>query len=385
MTKSIMRFCGAMAVALAASLPALGQTADPVSPPAPGGPGAAPAKSLSVGDAAPALAGLTWLKAGPIAAYEPGRHYIVEFWATWCGPCRKSIPHLTELQARHKDRVTVIGISAWEREQDAAARIAVPRAFIEKQGAAMEYSIAADAEGLAARDWMQASGRRSIPTAFIVDAKGNVAWIGNPLSGMDEVLDKVMAGGFDARAEAEKAALLAAAKKVKDELFSRANLLAGQDKPEEGLVLIEQLLSIEPDPQARVPIFRQKLRMLLKADEPAAYVFARSLLEGELAENAYGLYLLAEAILKMPGLAAPDHAVTIALAARAAEKALPPNDAAAYETLGAAKSRAGDFDGAIAAAERALEILRAPEAAPKVSVVKRVEEQLREYRKTKGG
>ena len=64
-----------------------------------------------IGDPAAPLTGLQWIKAGPVQL-ERGSIYVVEFWATWCPPCRTSIPHLTEIQRQFKDRgVTIIGIS----------------------------------------------------------------------------------------------------------------------------------------------------------------------------------------------------------------------------------------------------------------------------------
>ena len=54
-------------------------------------------KQLSVGDPAPGLDIDMWVK-GEEVSIESGKVYVIDFWATWCVPCRRSIPHLSELQ-----------------------------------------------------------------------------------------------------------------------------------------------------------------------------------------------------------------------------------------------------------------------------------------------
>ncbi len=370
--------CSVVAAAIAAvgGMPARAQQQGQATPPsAP----AVPANTLAEGDAAPSLAGVSWLKGEPVKTFESGRYYIIEIWATWCGPCKQSIPHLTELQAKHKDKLTIIGISCWERGDTAEECVAAARTFVEGQGTAMEYTVAADGRGFIVRNWMEPAGRRSIPTAFIIDGKGNIAWIGNPLSGMEEVLAKVLAGGFDAKVEAAKAKIAAAEKQRKDELFARANLLAQQGKYGEGLELIEQVLGLEKDAAARVPMLRQKLRMLLKSDEKTAFEFARSLLEGELKDNDFGLYTMAEAILKMPDVKSSDDQLLVDLVTRSASLASPTN-ASVQELLAMVRFRAGDATGAITAAEKALEIMNSPGSRASPAAVARVQALLQGYR-----
>ena len=69
-------------------------------------------KVLTIGDAAPAIDVAHWVKGEEVTKFEKDQIYVVEFWATWCGPCRSGMPHLSELQEKHaEDGVTIIGVS----------------------------------------------------------------------------------------------------------------------------------------------------------------------------------------------------------------------------------------------------------------------------------
>ena len=73
------------------------------------GSGAETVKLGQIGCIAPKLEGLEWVKGDPVRM-QKGSIYVVEFWATWCGPCIRGIPHLTELQQKYKfNLVMVIG------------------------------------------------------------------------------------------------------------------------------------------------------------------------------------------------------------------------------------------------------------------------------------
>ena len=92
---------------------------------------------LNIGDPAPKLAVSGWVKGDKVDQFEPGKTYVVEFWATWCGPCLQSIPHLTELAHKYKD-VRFIGVDAFERDLDKV------RPFVHEMGDKMDYGVALD-------------------------------------------------------------------------------------------------------------------------------------------------------------------------------------------------------------------------------------------------
>jgi thiol-disulfide isomerase/thioredoxin len=154
--------------------------------------GAAP--TLKVGDPAPKLQTGKWVQGDPVKDFEKGKAYIVEFWATWCPPCRASIPHLNEVYKKFKDKgLIVIGQDCWERDESLVAP------FVKKMGDKMTYRVALDDKtgnrnGRMAETWMEAAGRNGIPSAFLVNSKGVIAWIGHPMELKEEVIEGVLSG-----------------------------------------------------------------------------------------------------------------------------------------------------------------------------------------------
>ena len=117
--------------------------------------------------------------------FEPGTVYVVEFWATWCGPCRESIPHLTALARTYEGKAKVIGVSIWEERQPKDdAYVQKVRDFVKERDEDMGYLVAVDdREGTVAKAWMNAAKLSGIPTAFVIDQTGKVVWIGHPAGG----------------------------------------------------------------------------------------------------------------------------------------------------------------------------------------------------------
>ena len=210
--------------------------------------------TLKMGDDAPALAVGQFVKGEPVKAFEKGKIYVVEFWATWCPPCRESIPHLTEMQKAHPD-VTFIGCDVGEDAEKV-------KPFVEKMGGKMDYRVAIDdlttEGGKTNAAYMTAAGQNGIPTAFVIDKDSKVAWIGHPMA-MAEPLKQIIAGTYDAK----KAAAAAASKEKLGGLL-QAGDFDGALKAADGIA------AADPGQAGAMGVLQFQVLLQGKHDTPAA-------------------------------------------------------------------------------------------------------------------
>jgi len=138
--------------------------------------------SLKIGSKAPILSCTTTVK-GLLPEKTEGKVFVIEFWATWCGPCITSIPHLSEIQDKYNKSVIVIGIAASEQSTSTKIdnRLSNLEKFIDNQGNKIRYVLFYDdGNSKSFIEWMTASGHGGLPTAFIVGRDGKIKWIGHP-------------------------------------------------------------------------------------------------------------------------------------------------------------------------------------------------------------
>jgi cytochrome c biogenesis protein CcmG, thiol:disulfide interchange protein DsbE len=121
---------------------------------------------VAVGDPAPATA-LPRLEGngeGSLRDYR-GRWVLVNFWASWCIPCKEEAPALEEFQRRHGGpKFTVVGIDSRDLTDDG-------RAFVRSY--ALSYPQLRDGDGDIAHDF----GTTGVPENYLVDPNGKVRWL----------------------------------------------------------------------------------------------------------------------------------------------------------------------------------------------------------------
>jgi thiol-disulfide isomerase/thioredoxin len=146
------------------------------------------AASLKVGDPAPKIQPGSWAQGEPVKELEGDKVYIVEFWATWCGPCVAAIPHINDLYKKHKDKgLVVVGQNLGEDAKTV-------KDFVKQMGSKMTYRVTVDTpEGTMGKKWLEAAGQNGIPCAFVVSKKGKIAYIGHPMSMEESLLEKLLA------------------------------------------------------------------------------------------------------------------------------------------------------------------------------------------------
>jgi thiol-disulfide isomerase/thioredoxin len=111
-----------------------------------------------------------------------GKVVLVDFWATWCGPCRREMPHVKELYEKHREKgFDVVGVSL-DKDLEALA------AYLEENAIAWETLSGEETDGLAEK-----YGVRGIPTMMLVDREGKVVAVAHNIAALTPQLEKLLA------------------------------------------------------------------------------------------------------------------------------------------------------------------------------------------------
>lgn len=311
-------------------------------------------QDLNIGDQAPALDVEHWVSNGDgnfkeVTEFKEGNVYVVEFWATWCGPCIASMPHLSELQEKHaKNGLQIISISDEDLE--------TVEEFLEGdvrggEGTYAEltsvYCLTTDPDGESQEQYLQAAGENGIPTAFIVGKDGRIEWIGHPME-IDEPIEAVLNDSWDREAFVAEREKKQADQKIMQEVMSELNELMGDEDTEGALELIDSKIGELESDEAKGFLGQIRLQILMMTGgEEAVKAFSEFVEENK--EDSMLLNQIAWAIVEQDMQGEEVDEAMINAAAKAAQFAVDaaPEDGAILDTLAHLLYMQGDLDKAI--------------------------------------
>ncbi|MFN5958375.1 MAG: TlpA disulfide reductase family protein, partial [Planctomyces sp.] len=281
-------------------------------------------------------------KGEPVKAFEPGSTYVVQFFATWCGPSRQAIPRLTRLSRQFREKgLVVLAISSSDTRGERDVR-----PFVERMGDRMDYRVAVDNARSTDALWMQAAGMPAIPVAFVVNAAGKIVWIGHPLAGLDAVVEQVVAGVFDADAFARRERELEA-------MYVQFTDAVMGGKFEEALKVLDRCKALAPGMSAQFDYQRLGLMFQEMGDIEGALKLGEALVAGDFRDDEVMLVQLAQALTSDPRKARAGAALGLKAAVRAAELSQG-KDPGVLLVKAEMQFLTRDVDGAIATAEGVL-------------------------------
>ncbi len=261
---------------------------------------------LKVGDPAPALKVSRWLQGDEVPKFEPGRAYVIHFWAPWCANCVGYMPQLAEIQAQYQGKgLTVIGVSVVDPNNSQEQ----VTSFAKTRGPRLKYTLAFAGDRAMYDTWVAAAGVKTVTCTFIVDKTGRIADIGHSMY-LPVALPKVVEG-------------TATAKQVGDEMAKihaevEAWLEVVQRDPQAGLRAISEFEAKYPPLADYFLAATFKLGLLPKHGKPGeAVAYAEALIKRSHEKDDARMLRQASSILRIEGKESRE---LLALAVRAARE-----------------------------------------------------------------
>lgn len=336
---------------------------------------AAPEPTLKAGSEVKleAVSAATWVQGEPLKEWEPGKVYMFECWATWCGPCIAAIPHVNDLHKKyHAKGLRVYGMNVWEDGLEKVEK------FVKDKGDGMSYPIAYTGKGSAfEKEWLTAAGVRGIPHAFIVK-DGKLAVTSHPAQLTDAVIELLLSGDEGVK---KAVAAIEDAKKAREgstSVMTEFRKAAAAGDSETMAAKIAEMEKLQPD-SPQLPTMKLDL-LIAKKDWAAAGKAIEELPDGSTRQMS--LMMTASRVAMRDDASFPvDFVKTVAKAyAAMMEESKASSNASGLIMLSILHAKAGDKDAAIASAKNALDSARKTAAgrsmpiAPFESFVKATEE-----------
>lgn len=288
------------------------------------------------------------------------------------------MPHLSEMAREYKGKVTFIGmdilelIAGKDKNGDYITKVGN---FVKNLGDGMDYTVATDTrEGVMNETWMKAAGLGGIPTSFVIDQQGKIAWIGHPM-GLKDVVEMVLHGQFDEEAKIKMRTASAERNKQTKMLQDQMAEAKKSGDRAKALELADQL--IERSIMNKSVAIIAKYDLLREENTTKAVKCGEEVIE-KFAGDPLTLQGVSQHIVKTEEKAARKLAVK--MMERAISRSAP-DDPYAYSNLAEIYFTTGDFKKAVQTQERVVAILSDTSlVTQKDEVINKAKEQLEKYK-----
>ncbi|HYF13544.1 MAG TPA: hypothetical protein VD971_00580 [Phycisphaerales bacterium] len=320
------------------------------------------------GSPAPALTEATWVHVpeGRAAPAPPdGKVWVIGFYATWARVSDGMMQDLERI-AKERPEIGVAAVAVWEDTEPVTPPTGNgPTTFEERvrwhareRAYAFPVAYGGDDNALARR-WLGGAGRTSVPTVFLIDRAGRIAWYGHPAFGFERALEQLLAGTIDIRAESQRVRTL---EQRRREGLGMATALQSHIQGrewEKALELCDKILALDPAMFGSTAVVKMNILTTQLYRYGDALGFARQALGGPLATQPAVVHEVGELLLwSRPGEERDAASRELALEYARKYVEMAPDESGSYRLLAKALAANGLDREAGEAGERAAKMSR---------------------------
>lgn len=328
--------------------------------------------TLKVGDAAPPLTIERWWGVSPTEFYK-GKIFVIDFWATWCFPCKEAMPHLNQIAQKYGDKgVSTVAVNIWDTGKAKTVEEFIKQAPYKN----FKFAWALDKGGrygISNGMWMRAAGQNGIPTTFVV-ASNRIAWIGSPTK-VEPVIKDLLNGTFDPQRAQQELVVQAQEAKLRTQYTIDYNAAVKAGDWNKAFSLYKKRRELADNLEELVRIDRGWLGALVftKKDYPAANEFARAIGGNEYYEEPDTLQSITYQLAAIPEDKDRDGDLLLKMVARVRELKGDRASVSMFRVEASGYAALGDYATAVKAQEKFM-------AAVDATLKARAQQKLDEYK-----